>query len=116
MARVKRGTTAHKRRKKVLKEAKGFRWGRKSKYRLAKEALYHAWEYAFRDRKVKKRVNRQLWQLRINEAARAEGIPYNQFIAQLKKKNIELDRKILSQLVQEKPEVFKEIIKAAREN
>ena len=110
MARVKRGTTAHKRRKKVLKQTKGFRWGRKSKYRLAKEALYHAWQYAFRDRRTKKRVFRRLWQTKINAAARNENLSYSKFISLLKKQNIALDRKILAQLAQEKPEVFKKIL------
>jgi len=68
MARVKRGKTAHKRRKKVLKHTKGFRWERKSKYKAAKEALMHAWKYAYRDRRVKKREFRKLWQIQINAA------------------------------------------------
>ena len=110
MARVKRGTTAHKRRKKVLKQTKGFRWGRKSKYRLAKDALYHAWQYSFRDRKTKKRVFRRLWQIKINAAARGENLSYSKFISLLKKQNIALDRKILAQLAQEKPDVFKKIL------
>ena len=110
MARVKRGTTAHKRRKKVLKQTKGFRWGRKSKYRLAKDALYHAWQYSFRDRKTKKRVSRRLWQIKINAAARSENLSYSKFISLLKKQNIALDRKILAQLAQEKPDVFKKIL------
>ena len=110
MARVKRGTTAHKRRKNVLKDTKGFRWGRKSKYRLAKDALRHAWEYSFRDRKAKKRSFRRLWQTNIGSSARAEGINYSQFASKLKKDNIILDRKVLAKLAQENPRVFKEII------
>ena len=109
MARVKRGTIAHKRRKKLLKQAKGFRWGRKAKYKLAKEALQHAWTYAYRDRRVKKRDFRKLWQTQINAAVRTEGISYSQFISQLKKNNIELDRKVLSTLAKENPETFKQV-------
>ena len=105
---------AHKRRKNVLKDAKGFRWGRKSKYRLAKDALRHAWEYSFRDRKVKKRTFRQLWQTRINAATRPEGISYSRFIDQLKKHEVAVDRKILSELAHKKPEIFKEIIETAK--
>jgi len=110
MARVKRGVVAHKRRKNVLKDAKGFRWGRKSKFRLAKEALQHAWAYSFRDRKTKKRNFRRLWQLQINAATRPQGITYSRFIDQLKKKEIAVDRKILANLAQNRPEIFKEIV------
>jgi len=110
MVRVKRGKAAHKRRKKVLKYTKGFRWGRKSKYKLAKQALQKAWTYAYRDRRVKKRDFRKLWQIQINAACRNLGLPYNKFIHQLKEKKIEIDRKILAQLAKEKPEVFKKIV------
>lgn len=110
MVRVKRGKVAHKRRKHLLKYAKGFRWGRKTKYRAAKDALYHAWEYAYRDRKVKKREFRKLWQIQINAACREEGISYSKFIAGLKKNKIELDRKILANLAQNQPEIFEKII------
>lgn len=115
MARVKRGTTAHKRRKNLLAHAKGFRWGRKSKYVLAKDALYHAWKYAFRDRKAKKREFRRLWQAQINAAARSQGISYSRFIAGLKKNKIGLDRKILSQLAQANPDIFAKIVNKAKE-
>lgn len=114
MVRVKRGKTAHKRRKHLLKYAKGFRWGRKSKYRLAKDALYHAWEYAYRDRKTKKREFRTLWQSQISAACRQAGIPYSKFIAGLKKNKIGLDRKILAQLVQNHPEIFGKIIEKVK--
>jgi len=114
MVRVKRGKTAHKRRKHLLKYVKGFHWGRKSKYRLAKQALQKAWSYAYRDRKVKKREARSLWQIQINSACRKEGISYNKFISGLKKNKIELDRKILSELTQNYPQIFKEIVKKAR--
>lgn len=110
MPRVKRGTIANKRRAKVLKYTKGFRWGRKSKERAAKEALLHAWTHAFRGRKEKKRVFRQLWNVKINAAVREEGINYNQFIAALKKKKVVLDRKILADLAEHEPEVFKKVV------
>ena len=109
MTRVKRGTIAHKRRKHLLKYAKGFRWGRKSKYKAAKEALMHAWTYAYRDRKVKKREFRKLWQIKINAACRQLGISYNKFIHGLKEKKIELDRKILADLAQNHAQIFEEI-------
>ena len=114
MTRVKRGTTAHKRRKHLLKYAKGFRWGRKSKYKAAKEALMHAWTYAYRDRRVKKREFRKLWQIQINAACREYGLPYSKFIHGLKLAKIDLDRKILSQLAKEKPEIFQKIIEKAK--
>ncbi len=114
MSRVKRGTTANKRRKNVLKYTKGFRWGRKSKYKLAKQALQKAWTYAYRDRKVKKRVFRKNWQVQIGAACKAEGTSYSKFIYGLKKQGIELDRKVLSQLAQSHPEIFKKVLEATQ--
>ncbi len=114
MARVKRGKIAHKRRKYVLAQAKGFQGGRKSKYRLAKVALMKAWSYAYRDRKRKKREFRRLWQIQINAACRNLGITYSKFIHQLKQKNIELDRKILAQLAKEHPQIFEEIVEKVK--
>ncbi len=114
MVRVKKGKTAHKHRKHLLKHAKGFKYGRKSKYKLAKDALRHAWTYSYRDRKVKKRDFRQLWQLQINAAARALGINYSRLIHGLKKKNIEIDRKILAQLIVKRPDIFKEIVEEVK--
>lgn len=110
MPRVKRGTIANKRRAKVLKYTKGFRWGRKSKERAAKEALLHAWTHAFRGRKEKKRDFRRLWSVKINAAVRAEGMTYGRFIAALKKKKVALDRKILAGLAEHEPEIFKKIV------
>ena len=110
MVRIKRGTASHKRRKNLLARAKGFRWGRKSKYRLAKDAVYHALRYAYRDRKAKKRVFRHSWQTQINSASRLEGVTYSKLIKGLKDKNIILDRKILSILATEKPEIFAKIV------
>jgi len=113
MPRVKRGTTTHKRRERVLRHVKGFRWGRKSKERFAKEALLHAWSRAFRGRKEKKRVFRKLWNVQINAGARGEGISYSKLFGALKKKNIKLDRKILADLAKNEPAVFKKIIEKA---
>lgn len=114
MVRVKRGTIAHKRRKRLLKHVKGFRWGRKSKYRLAKEALMKAWSYAYRDRKVKKREFRKLWQIQISATCKTLGLSYSKFIHLLKEKNIGLDRKILAQLAREKPKIFEKIVKQVK--
>ncbi|OGM92373.1 50S ribosomal protein L20 [Candidatus Wolfebacteria bacterium RIFCSPHIGHO2_01_FULL_48_22] len=110
MTRVKRGTIAHKKREKLLKKTKGYRWGRKSKERAAKEALLHAQSRMFRGRKEKKRVFRALWQVRLNAAVRKEGMTYSRFIDALKKKNIALDRKVLSEIARTKPEAFKKIV------
>src|SRR5579859_1986868 len=109
MPRVKRGTIANKRRANVLKHTKGFRWSRKSKERAAKEALLHAWTHAFRGRKEKKRNYRMLWTVKIGAAVRGEGMSYSKFIDALKKNKIELDRKILADIAEHEPEVFKKI-------
>jgi len=85
-------------------------WTRKSKYRQAKEGLLHAWSFQFADRKKKKRNFRRLWQIKINAASRNNGLTYSKLINQLKKANIELDRKILSDLAANNPEVFKKIV------
>lgn len=110
MPRVKRGVTAHKKRERLLRYTKGFRWGRKSKERAAKEALLHAWSHAFRGRKEKKRVFRQLWNVQINAAARQSGIKYSRLIAALQKKKVKLDRKILADLAKNDPAVFKKVV------
>ncbi|MDZ7343492.1 MAG: 50S ribosomal protein L20 [candidate division KSB1 bacterium] len=115
MPRVKRGTIAHKKRERILKLTKGFRWGRKSKERAAKEALLHALSRQFRGRKEKKRNFRRLWNLRINAAARQENVTYSKLIAALKKKNIKLDRKILADLAKNEPRVFQKIVMAAKD-
>lgn len=114
MTRIKRGTLANKKRKKILKKTKGYRWGRKSKERAAKEALLHAESRMFRGRKEKKRNFRSLWTVRLNAAARAEGTTYSKLIAALKAKSVKLDRKILSDLAQNEPEVLKEIINSTK--
>lgn len=111
MVRVKGGVMSKKRRKKVIKYAKGFKYGRKNKYRQAREALLHAWSHAFKDRKRKKREKRKLWQVKINAAVREKGLNYSKFISLLKKQNIKLDRKILAELAEKHPKVFEKIIK-----
>lgn len=114
MSRVKRGKTAHKRRKNILKYAKGFRWGRKTKYRAAKEALLHAWTHSFRDRKRKKGDFRKVWEVQINAASRSHGLAYSRLIHGLKEKNIALDRKILAQLANEYPKIFEKIVETVK--
>lgn len=114
MVRVKKGKSAAKHRKHLLKQAKGFKYGRKSKYKLAKDALRHAWTYSYRDRKVKKRDFRQLWQLQINSACRKLGINYSRLIHGLKLKNIDLDRKVLADIANNYPEVFQKIVQEAK--
>ena len=98
MARVKRGVTAGRRHKKVLKKAKGFRGRRGNVYRVAKQAVMKAGQYAYRDRRNKKREFRALWITRINAASRDAGVTYSQFMAGLKKAGIEVDRKVLADL------------------
>ncbi len=111
MTRIKRGVMAKKRKKNVLKKTKGFRWGRSKKYKAAKEALTRAGVHAYRDRKKKKRNNRALWQIKISEACKKNDISYNKFINKLKKEKIEIDRKILADLIENNPKVFQEILK-----
>jgi len=113
MTRVKRGVQKRARKKKIIKLAKGFKWRRKSNYRAAKEALKHAWTYAYRDRRTKKRNFRNLWNIKINAICRENGISYSRFINAIKNSKIEIDRKVLSQLAQNHPETFKKIIESA---
>ena len=114
MPRVKRAMGAKKKRKKTLKLAKGYMWGRSKRWKTAKDAVKHAWVHAYIDRRLKKRNARQFWNIQINAATRELGLNYSRFIAGLKKNKIELDRKVLSQLAQLQPEVFKEIVALAR--
>ena len=109
--RVKRGVTTHKRHKKLLAHAKGYRGGRSKLIKLAKEAVIHAGVDAYRGRKEKKRTLRALWITRINGALTPHNLSYSQFINKLKSKKIELDRKILSQIAIEDPQAFDEIVK-----
>ena len=114
MPRVKRGVTARAAHKKVLRRAKGFRGRRKNVFRIANEAVMRAGQYAYRDRRNRKRDFRRLWIQRINAGAREHGLTYSQFINGLAKAGIELDRKVLSDIVVHEPEAFKELVDAAR--
>jgi len=114
MQRVKRGVIARKRRKKVLKLAKGYRGGRSKLYRTAKEAVDKALNYAYRDRKRKKRDFRMLWIARINAAARKNGCTYSRLINGLKKANILIDRNILAELAINDPDGFSKIVNEVR--
>src|SRR5919109_246302 len=114
MPRVKRAVAAHKKRRKVLEQAKGY-WGRKSThYRYAKEQVEHSLVYAYRDRKVRKREFRKLWITRINAAARANGLSYNQFVNGCNRAGIELDRKVLADLAVSDPAAFGAIAERAK--
>lgn len=101
----------NKRRKNILAQTKGYRFDRKSKERVAKEAIKHAGSYAFKHRRAKKRDMRNLFSLRINAAARPLGFSYSKLIGALKKKNVTLDRKSLSTLAKDHPEVFQKLVK-----
>lgn len=110
MTRVKRSTTAKKKRKKILKMAKGYMWSRNNRMKQAKEAVSHALRYQFRDRRARKREFRGLWQNKIGAAAKLAGISYSKFIHALKIKNIQLDRKVLADIAENNPQVFKNIV------
>lgn len=114
MTRVKRAVGAKKKRKKTLSLAKGYMWGRSKRWKTAKDAVKHALAHAYVDRRLKKRNARRLWNLQINAATRELGMTYSRFIEGLTKKKIELDRKVLSQLAQGQPAIFKEIVELAR--
>jgi len=115
MPRVKRSVSAHKKRRKVLEEAKGY-WGlKKSSYRRAKEQGIKSGTYAYRDRRVRKREFRRLWIMRINAGAREHGLSYNQLIHGLKEAHIDVDRKILADLAVREPEVFAQMAARAKE-
>ena len=113
--RVKRGVPARARHNKVLKAAKGMQHNRTRSFRLAKQGVIRSLQYAYRDRRNKKRDLRALWITRINAAARQEGTTYAKLIAGMKAKNIELDRKVLAEIAVKKPKAFSAIIKAATE-
>ena len=114
MPRVKRSAHARKKRRKVLEQAKGY-WGiKKSSYKYAKEQVEHSLVYAYRDRKNRKRTFRRLWIVRINAAARANGLSYNQFVAGCRKAGIELDRKVLADLAVDDPAAFGAIAEQAK--
>ena len=114
MTRVKRGVTSHAKHKKVLKAVKG-QWGRrKNTIRVARQAMEKAMQYAYRDRRTKKRDFKSLWIQRINAGVRAEGLTYSKFINGLSKSGIKLDRKILAEIAYDNPEAFKTIVKKAQ--
>src|SRR5436190_5517385 len=110
MPRVNRGVTARARHKKVLALAKGFRGRRKNVFRIAKQAVMRAGQYAYRDRRTKKRVFRQLWIARINAASRSMGITYSRFMAGMKKASIDIDRKVLADMAVNDPAAFGSIV------
>jgi len=114
MPRVKRGTTTKKKHKRLLSQAKGFRHGRKNLVKMSRQALQKAGQYAYRDRRVKKREFRRLWIVQINAACRLNDIKYNTFINGLKKNKIELDRKVLSQIARENPQEFAELVEKVK--
>ncbi|THU02849.1 50S ribosomal protein L20 [Lampropedia puyangensis] len=114
MPRVKRGVTAHARHKKILKLAKGFRGRRGNVFRVAKQAVMKAGQYAYRDRRTKKRVFRQLWIARINAASRELGLTYSQFTNGLKKAQIEIDRKMLADLAVHDKAAFGSLVNQAK--
>ena len=114
MARVKRGVIARARHKKVLKQAKGYYGARSRVYRVAFQAITKAGQYAYRDRRAKKRTFRQLWIARINAAARQNGLSYSRFINGLNLAGIEVDRKVLADLAVHEPEAFGAIVKQAQ--
>ena len=114
MARVKRGVTTRTKHKRLLEQAKGYYGRRKNTIRIARQAVEKAGQYAYRDRKVKKRTFRALWIQRINAAVRAEGMTYGQFIHALRIANIDLDRKVLADIAMHEGEAFKAIIAQAK--
>lgn len=114
MTRVKRGVAANKRRKNLLSMTKGYRWKRKSHYRAAKEANLKAGKYAYRDRRNKKRTFRSLWIIRLGNALKSLGESYSRFIAELKTKNVGLDRKVLSELAVRDGAAFKTLVEKVK--
>ncbi len=114
MPRVKRGVTAHRRHKKILKLAKGYYGARSRVFRVATQAVTKAGQYAYRDRRVKKRTFRALWITRINAQSRIEGISYSRLIAGLKKANIDLDRRVLADLAVHDKAAFSAIVQQAK--
>ncbi|TAL19951.1 50S ribosomal protein L20 [Patescibacteria group bacterium] len=110
MPRVKRGIHHVKRRRNILRKAKGYKWGRKSKLKLAKIAVIKAGKYAYRDRRTRKRDFRALWLVRLNAALRPLGLSYSAFMAKVKKNGVALDRKSLAALAEKHPTVFQKIV------
>ncbi len=115
MVRIKSSVTTHRRKKRVLKKAKGQFGQRSKRYQQAKRSLMKGMAYAYRDRKVKKREFRSLWIVRINAACQEEGITYSRFMNGLKKANVEVDRKVIADLAVNSPAAFKKLVKVAQE-
>ncbi len=113
MPRVKRGYKARRRRNRIRQHAKGFRGGRSKLWKAMVDAVHHAWRFATRDRKVRKRDFRKLWIVRINAAARINGVSYSKLIGGMKKHNVEIDRKILADLAISDPATFQKIVAVA---
>ena len=109
--RVSRGTVRHRRHKKVLKEAKGYRGRRNSVYRMAKQAVLKAGTNAYRDRRKKKRDFRRMWITRLNAALRSHGVMYSRFIRQMEQKDVQINRKALSELAIHEPKAFEKVVK-----
>ena len=114
MARLKRGVQARRRHKKILKQAKGYCGARSRVFRVAVQAVTKAGQYAYRDRKVRKRQFRRLWIVRINAAARLNGLSYSRLIAGLKKANVEIDRKVLADLAMNEQQAFAAVVEKAK--
>ena len=114
MARVKRGVVARRRHKKILKQAKGYYGARSRVFRVAKQAVIKAQQYAYRDRRNRKRAFRALWIARINAGARANGLSYSRLIAGLKKANVEIDRKVLADLAMNEQQAFAAVVEKAK--
>ncbi|GGC75962.1 50S ribosomal protein L20 [Marinobacter halophilus] len=114
MARVKRGVVARRRHKKILNQAKGYYGARSRVYRVAKQAVIKAGQYAYRDRRNRKRAFRALWIARINAGARANGLSYSRLIAGLKKANVEIDRKVLADLAMNEQQAFTAVVEKAK--
>ena len=114
MARVKRGVVARRRHKKILNQAKGYYGARSRVYRVAKQAVIKAGQYAYRDRRYRKRAFRALWIARINAGARANGLSYSRLIAGLKKANVEIDRKVLADLAMNEQQAFAAVVEKAK--
>ena len=114
MPRVKGATNAIKRRRNILEKVKGYRFGRSTKEKLANEAISHAGRNAFRDRRAKKRTFRRLWTTKINALVREDGLSYSKFIDALKKKNVEVDRKVLAEIAENEPTIFKKIVEQVK--
>lgn len=115
MVRIKNSVTSHRRKKRVLKKAKGQFGQRSKRYQQAKRSLIKGMAYAFRDRKVKKREFRSLWVVRINAACKEEGMTYSRFMNGLKKANVGIDRKVIADLAVNSPDTFKKLVQVAKD-